>query len=51
MVDHSYHVGDWIPFRLDPGIVVASYFVSLTGAITTVELLNRRKEGKGLYKW
>lgn len=47
----QYQEGDWIPFRLEPGIVVASYFVSLTGAITTVEILHRRKEGKGIYRW
>ncbi|KAF2100668.1 hypothetical protein NA57DRAFT_37426 [Rhizodiscina lignyota] len=51
MTDSPYKSGDWISFRLEPGIVVASYFVSLTGAITTVELLHRRREGKGLYRW
>ncbi|KAF2461590.1 hypothetical protein BDY21DRAFT_274810, partial [Lineolata rhizophorae] len=45
---HRYQIGDVVPFRFLPGIVVASYFTSLLGAITTVELLHRRKTGKGV---
>ena len=51
MAGHRYEVGDWVPFTLEPGIVVASYFVSLAGSITTVELLHRKKEGKGVARW
>jgi hypothetical protein len=47
----SYTSGDVVPFRFDPGIIVASYFVSLIGSITTVELLHRRREGKGITSW
>jgi len=47
----GYHEGEAVPFRFDPGIIVASYFVSLVGSITTVELLHRRREGKGLTSW
>lgn len=47
----GYDAGESVPFRFDPGIIVASYFVSLVGAITTVELLHRRREGKGLTSW
>lgn len=43
----QYEVGDTVPFHFIPGIVVASYFVSLVGAVTTVELLHRRTPGKG----
>lgn len=46
-----YQPGDWVPFRLEPGIVVASFFVSLVGAITTVELLQRRTNAKGWATW
>ena len=52
MTNSSQYVsGDVVPFRFNPGIIVASYFVSLVGAITTVELLHRRKEGKGITGW
>lgn len=46
-----YEPGDLVPFSFNPGIIVASYFVSLIGAVTTVELLHRRKEGKGITTW
>lgn len=46
-----YQPGDWVPFELSPGIVVASYFVSLVGSVTTVELLHRRVTGKSWHNW
>jgi hypothetical protein len=46
-----YQPGDLVPFRLNAGIVVASFFVSLIGAITTVELLQRRTNAKGWTAW
>ena len=46
-----YQPGDIVPFRLNGGIVAASFFVSLIGAITTVELLQRRTGAKGWTTW
>lgn len=46
-----YQAGDIVPWRVMPGIVVASYVVSLVGATTTVEILHRRPEGKGWRNW
>jgi hypothetical protein len=50
-VSGGYEPGNIVPFRFNPGIIVGSYFVSLIGAVTTVELLHRRKEGKGITTW
>ncbi|KAK5162749.1 hypothetical protein LTR04_003026 [Oleoguttula sp. CCFEE 6159] len=47
----QYQDGDIVPFHINPGIVVASYFVSLAGTITTVEQLHRRVTGKKWLKW
>ncbi|KIW05171.1 uncharacterized protein PV09_03722 [Verruconis gallopava] len=47
----TYHVGEKVPFRLSSGIIIASFFVSLVGSVTTVELLHRRREGKGWLLW
>lgn len=46
-----YQAGDIVPWRVVPGVVVASYIVSLVGATTTVEILHRRPEGKGWRNW
>ncbi|KAF2399062.1 hypothetical protein EJ06DRAFT_563392, partial [Trichodelitschia bisporula] len=46
MAQHEYQPGDEVPFHFNSGIIVASYFVSLVGAVTTIELLHRRREGK-----
>ena len=43
--------GDSVPFHLTWYIVLSSYFVSLAGALTTVELLHRRKSGNGWLSW
>lgn len=41
-----YHSGDIIPWHFVPGIIVASFFASLTGTLLTVELLHRKRLGK-----
>lgn len=46
-----YAIGDHVPFRFSSGIIIASFFVSLVGSVTTVELLHRRREGKGWVIW
>jgi hypothetical protein len=50
-VGTNYAMGQEVPFRFDSGIIIASFFVSLVGAITTVELLHRKREGKGWASW
>lgn len=35
----------------DPGYVVLSFFTSLVGCLTTIELLQRRTSTNGLYNW
>ncbi|KAK0624158.1 hypothetical protein B0T14DRAFT_193626 [Immersiella caudata] len=47
--DLSRYVGQVVPFRFDPAIIVVSYLVSLVGAASTLELVNRRTSRKGLY--
>jgi hypothetical protein len=47
----KYAIGDNVPFRFSSGIIIASFFVSLVGSVTTVELLHRRREGKGWILW
>ncbi|KAK3948979.1 hypothetical protein QBC32DRAFT_45883, partial [Pseudoneurospora amorphoporcata] len=42
-------LGQVVPFHLSPGIIVLSYVISLCGAISTLELMNRRTSRKGLY--
>jgi hypothetical protein len=46
-----YVVGEEVHFHFASGIIIASFFVSLVGAFTTVELLHRKKEGKGWVSW
>jgi hypothetical protein len=48
---HPYAIGDLVPFRFTWYIILVSYFVSLAGSLTTVELLHRRKPGKGWLSW
>ncbi|KAK3401284.1 hypothetical protein B0T20DRAFT_112343 [Sordaria brevicollis] len=43
------YLGQVVPFHLSPGIIVLSYIISLCGAISTLELMNRRTSRKGLY--
>jgi hypothetical protein len=50
MADLALHTV--VPSSFNPGIVAASYFASLCGAILTVELLNRRATALGnLRSW
>ncbi|EAA27046.2 hypothetical protein GE21DRAFT_9596 [Neurospora crassa] len=43
------YLGQIVPFHLSPGIILLSYIISLCGAISTLELMNRRTSRKGLY--
>lgn len=43
--------GQVVPRSFSPGYVVLSYFVSYVGALTTLELINRRTSVKGAYNW
>ncbi|OCL09308.1 hypothetical protein AOQ84DRAFT_24323 [Glonium stellatum] len=47
----KYRIGDEVPFHFLWYLILASYFVSLVGAYTTVELLHRRKTGNGWLSW
>ncbi|KAK0648286.1 hypothetical protein B0T16DRAFT_455770 [Cercophora newfieldiana] len=47
--DLSRWVGQVVPFHFDPAILVVSYIVSLVGAASTLELVNRRTSRKGIY--
>jgi NO-binding membrane sensor protein with MHYT domain len=51
MTATQFNVGDNVPFQFAAGIIIASFFVSLVGSVTTVELLHRRREGKGYILW
>lgn len=44
-------VGSIVPKRVSPGFVVLSYAISYIGALTTLELINRRTATKGLLNW
>ncbi|KAF2183177.1 hypothetical protein K469DRAFT_584378, partial [Zopfia rhizophila CBS 207.26] len=44
----QYHIGDLVPYHFTPWVITLSYVVSLIGAETTVELLHRRRPGRGL---
>lgn len=43
--------GQIVPRAFSAGYVVLSYLVSYVGAWTTLELINRRTAGRGLYNW
>jgi Na+/proline symporter len=43
--------GQIVPRSFSPGLVVLSYVVSWIGAWTTLELINKRTAGRGLYNW
>ena len=47
----QYAAGDIVTFRLSPGLVVASAFVSFIGSVITVEQLHRKNVGKGWINW
>jgi NO-binding membrane sensor protein with MHYT domain len=40
---HQYGVGDVVPYRYNPLIVVAACIITLIGSATTVELLHRKR--------
>lgn len=44
----TYLPGDIVPWHFMPGIIVASFFASLTGTLLTVELLHRKRLGKSI---
>ncbi|RFU36173.1 hypothetical protein B7463_g155, partial [Scytalidium lignicola] len=44
-------VGHIIAKRVSPGYVVLSYVISYIGALTTLELINRRTATRGLFNW
>lgn len=39
------------PRHYDAGYVALSYFVSLVGSLSTLQLLQLRTSGRGLYNW
>src|SRR5438045_1307552 len=43
--------GRIVPRAFSVGYVVLSYVLSYIGAWTTLELINRRTSGRGLYNW
>lgn len=43
--------GKIVPRSFSAGYVILSYLVSFVGAWTTLELINRRTAGRGLYNW
>ena len=47
--DLSQYLGEVIPFHFDTPILAMSFVVSLIGAASTVELINRRTSRKGAY--
>ena len=41
--------GDYVPRTVHGGFVALSYVVSLIGALSTLELINRRTSRRGLF--
>lgn len=50
-LDLSSYVGQPLPDGYQSGIVVLSYMISLVGAASTLELINRRTSRKGIYNY
>ncbi|KAJ2897959.1 uncharacterized protein MKZ38_004288 [Zalerion maritima] len=46
---YEVYLGQVVPFSFSAGIIVMSYLVSLVGAGSTLELINRRTSNKGKY--
>lgn len=44
----GYQPGQIVSWRFVPGIIVASFFASLTGTLLTVELLHRKRLGRSI---
>ncbi|KAH8600190.1 hypothetical protein B0O99DRAFT_503943 [Bisporella sp. PMI_857] len=55
MLNHTVLWQQWegriVPRAFSAGYVVLSYVVSYVGAWTTLELINRKTSGRGLYNW
>jgi NO-binding membrane sensor protein with MHYT domain len=49
--DYDYLVGKTLPQSYSIGFVALSYAVSYVGALTTLELLQRRTSRRGAYNW
>ncbi|KAK0750648.1 hypothetical protein B0T18DRAFT_131298 [Schizothecium vesticola] len=47
----SRYLGEVVPFHFDAPVLALSFAVSLIGAASTVELINRRTSRKGLYNY
>ncbi|KAK4113248.1 hypothetical protein N656DRAFT_708468 [Canariomyces notabilis] len=45
----AQYIGHVVPVTYDPGQLVLSYIVSFVGAVSTLELINRRTSRKGYY--
>ncbi|KAK4195703.1 hypothetical protein QBC40DRAFT_288625 [Triangularia verruculosa] len=43
------YIGQPVPYQFDPALLTLSYAVSLVGAASTLELINRRTSRKGYY--
>ncbi|KAK0736579.1 hypothetical protein B0T21DRAFT_384058 [Apiosordaria backusii] len=45
----AQYIGQPVPYQFDPALLTLSYAVSLVGAASTLELINRRTSRKGYY--
>lgn len=45
------HIAEEATQNYNGGIIFVSYLISVAGAQTTLELLNRRTHIRGLYNW
>lgn len=48
MSSPTYSLGDIVPWRMTPGTILASFFVSILGTFLCIELLERKRLGSGL---
>lgn len=44
-------LGQLVPHSYSAGFIVLSYFVSVVGCWTALELLHKRTSTRGLYNW
>ena len=49
--DEIMNAAEFAPRHLDAGYVALSYFVSLIGSLSTLEILQLRTSARGLYNW
>ncbi len=47
--DLSQYLGQIVPYHFDRPFLILSYLISLVGAASTLQLINRRTSRKGLY--